>query len=71
MRAICRTKSFGVELKDVPVPEATPEHVIIKVSACGVNPGDKGWIAGLFPDAPASTYDACGAVKILFSLSRL
>lgn len=61
MRAVCRTSSFGVELRDVPAPDAKPEHVVIKVSACAINRGDKGWIAGLFPDVPQSMHDVCGA----------
>ena len=61
MRAICRTGSSGVELRDIPIPDVKPEHVVIKVSACGINPGDKAWIAGLFPDVPVSMFDVCGA----------
>ena len=61
MRAVCRTSSFGVELRQIPVPDVTPEHVVIKVSACVINPGDKAWIAGLFPQIPVSMHDVCGA----------
>lgn len=61
MRAVCRTSSFGVELRQVPVPDVKPEHVVIKVSACGINRGDKGWIAGAFPQIPVSMHDVCGA----------
>jgi NADPH2:quinone reductase len=61
MRAVCRTNSFGVEPREIPTPEVRPEHVVIKVSACGINPGDKAWIAGLFPEVPQSKYDVCGA----------
>ena len=60
MRAVCRTSSFGVEQRQIPVPDVKPEHVVIKVSACVVNPGDKAWIAGFFPEAPQSMYDVCG-----------
>ena len=61
MRAVCRTSLFGVELRDIPVPGVTPEHVLIKVSACGINAGDKAWIAGAFPQIPVSRHDVCGA----------
>ena len=61
MRAVCRTSTFGVEQRDIPVPGVTPEHVLIKISACGINPGDKAWIAGAFPEIPVSQHDVCGA----------
>jgi NADPH:quinone reductase-like Zn-dependent oxidoreductase len=61
MRAVCRTSSFGVEQRDVPVPGVTPEHVLIEVSACGINAGDRAWIAGAFPQIPVSQHDVCGA----------
>jgi NADPH2:quinone reductase len=60
MRAVCRTSSFAVEQRQIPVPDVTPEHLVVRVSACGVNPGDKAWIAGFVPDAPESLYDVCG-----------
>lgn len=60
MRAVCRTTSFEVEQRQIPVPDVKPEHVVIKVSACGINPGDKAWISGLVPEAPGSMYDVCG-----------
>ncbi len=61
MRAICRSAPNKVELHDIPVPEATPEHLVIKTTACGINAGDKAWLAGLFPEIPASAHDVCGA----------
>ena len=61
MRAICRTGASSVELRDIRVPAATPNHVVIKTTACGINAGDKAWLAGLFPEIPASLRDVCGA----------
>lgn len=60
MRAICRTGAGTVELRDIPRPNATPGHVVIKTTACGINPGDKALIAGLFPEVPVSQHDVCG-----------
>lgn len=64
MRAICRTSSFGVEQRQIPLPEATPDHVIVKVSACGINAGDRAWIAGNFPEIPCSQYEVAGACAV-------
>jgi len=61
MRAVCRTRASGVEVRDIAVPDATREHVVVRISACGINPGDKAWIAGAFPEIPASRHDICGA----------
>ena len=61
MRAICRTTAFGVEERQIPLPETTTDHVVIKVSACGINAGDKAWIAGGFPDVPRSQYEVAGS----------
>lgn len=60
MRAICRTGAGTVELREISRPNATPEHVVIKTTACGINPGDKALIAGLFPEVPVSQHDICG-----------
>ena len=49
MKAICSTPN-GVELKNVPVPlQAAPGHLLIKMEACGINPGDKSFIGRTFP----------------------
>ena len=61
MRAICRTGASSVELRYIRVLAATPNHVVIKTTACGINAGDKAWLAGLFPEIPASLRDVCGA----------
>ncbi len=63
MRAVCITSDNGVELKKVPVPKrAEPEHLVIKILACGINPGDKAFIGGAFPPGsiPVSLHDICG-----------
>ena len=60
MKAICRTKDFGVELRELETPETVPEHLIIQVSACAINPGDLLWISGGLPKSPGSLYNICG-----------
>ncbi len=62
MKAICRTKDFKTKISELPIPETVPEHIVIKISACGINPGDGAWIAGAFPPglAPESLHDICG-----------
>ncbi len=62
MTAVCRTPSFGVELRRVPAPHAEAGYLVIDVSASAINSGDKAWIGGAFPPglAPESLYDVCG-----------
>ncbi|MDN3584603.1 zinc-binding dehydrogenase [Mucilaginibacter flavus] len=49
MKAICSTPG-GVELQNVPMPvKAEPKHLLIKMGACGINPGDKSFIGRTFP----------------------
>ncbi len=63
MKAICLTKSGKLELDDVPLPQkAEPEHLIIKMNACGINAGDKAFIAGAFAHGsiPVSQHNICG-----------
>jgi len=63
MRAVCITPERGVKLKKVLVPrKAKPGHLVIKMSACAINSGDKVWIAGGFPPgfAPESLHGICG-----------
>lgn len=49
MKAICLTKSRELKLDDVPIPQkADPEHLLIEMKACGINSGDKAFIAGAF-----------------------
>jgi len=60
MKAICRTKDFAVESRELEIPDTAPDHLIIRVSACAINPGDLLWIAGGLPKSPRSLYDICG-----------
>lgn len=61
MKAICSTPD-GVELQNVPVPlRAEPGHLLIKMEACGINPGDKSFIGRTFPiGLVLSKYDIYG-----------
>lgn len=63
MKVISLATKNSVQLKDVPQPgKAAPEHLIIKMEACGINAGDKAFIAGAFPPGsiPVSGFDVCG-----------
>ena len=63
MKAICLNKSRKLKLCDVPFPsKAGPGHLIIEMKACGINSGDKAFIAGAFAPGtiPVSQYDICG-----------
>ena len=64
MKAICSSK-VGINelvLNDIKQPTITPDHVLIKVSACGVNHGDLAWINGFIPRgiSPESVDDVAG-----------
>ncbi|KAL0487327.1 mitochondrial enoyl-[acyl-carrier protein] reductase [Acrasis kona] len=49
MKAICSSNP-GAVFKTVPKPDhAEPGHLLVKMKACGVNPGDKKLIEGSFP----------------------
>lgn len=63
MKAITLIEKNIVQLKDVSLPEkAAPEHLLIKMEACGVNAGDNAFIAGVFKPGsiPVSQYNVCG-----------
>lgn len=63
MRAVCIAPERGVRLTKVPVPQkAEPGHLVVKMVACAINPGDKAWIAGAFPSGrvPESLLGICG-----------
>ena len=63
MKAICLTKSKKLKLNDVLSPQkASPKHLIIEMKACGINSGDKAFIAGAFAPGsiPVSQHDICG-----------
>lgn len=65
MTAICVTATHGVAVQRVPKPaHAAPGHLLLKMSACGINPGDKLFLGGgaFASDAtPVSRYDIYGA----------
>ena len=62
MKAICLSIEQGTILKEVSTPKkAESNHLIIKMEACGVNPGDLAWIGGALRSiSPESIYDICG-----------
>ncbi len=64
MKAICSRK-IGVHelvLDELEQPSIKPDHILIKVSACGINHGDLAWINGFIPRglAPESINDVAG-----------
>jgi len=61
MKAICLTTE-GVKVRDVPQPAtAQPEHLIVKMEYCAINPGDIAFISRpLPPGAVISLYDVYG-----------
>ena len=64
MKAITSSKLGidNVELIDIDKPIIKPNHILIKVSACGINHGDLAWIDGVIPRgiSPQSQYDVAG-----------
>jgi NADPH:quinone reductase-like Zn-dependent oxidoreductase len=63
MKAITFTANTGAMLQVVPKPvNAEPGHLVIKMEACAINPGDKFFMArGLPPGSvPTSRYDVWG-----------
>jgi len=62
MNAIIVVDKNKLALQDVPKPKnASSGHLIIKMLACGINSGDKLFIAGAFPRGiPASRYAIAG-----------
>ena len=63
MKAICLGKEQELNLTEVLTPKkAEPGHLLIKIEACGINPGDKAFIKGAFPPGsiPESLYGVCG-----------
>jgi NADPH2:quinone reductase len=63
MKAICLTPAGEVELQNVPKPtQAQPGYLLIKMTACAINPGDKAFIGRTFPiGIVLSRYDIYGA----------
>ena len=42
MRALCVTPERTLSVRDVPEPgDPPPEHLVLRVEACAINPGDK------------------------------
>jgi NADPH2:quinone reductase len=63
MKAICVTPDRTLTVRDVPPPgDPAPEHVVIRVEACTINPGDKFFLsAPPLRAAPGSQHDVWGA----------
>jgi NADPH:quinone reductase len=64
MKAVCSSK-IGinhVELNEIERPIIKSDHILINVSACGINHGDLAWINGFIPRgaAPESLNDVAG-----------
>jgi NADPH:quinone reductase-like Zn-dependent oxidoreductase len=62
MKAICTTTARELEVRELPIPGApAPEHLIIKMDACGINPGDITFLKRVMPRKVAtSLYDVWG-----------
>jgi NADPH:quinone reductase len=62
MNALCLIPNEGIKLRQVRQPEsAKPEHLLIKMQACAINPGDKAFInRPLPPGSVLSMYDVYG-----------
>ncbi len=63
MKAIVRTKDGKDSplLAELPIPKATPNHVIVKVMAAPINPIDEYFVRGLFPMVGDEPYShICG-----------
>jgi NADPH:quinone reductase len=62
MNALCLIPNEGVKLQQVNRPEsAKPGHLLIKMQACAINPGDKAFIKlPLPPGSVLSLYDVYG-----------
>jgi NADPH:quinone reductase len=63
MKAICITPEKGIRLEETPQPEkAAPGHLLIKMTASAINPGDKAFITRpLPPGSVKSLYNIYGA----------
>jgi NADPH2:quinone reductase len=72
MQAICATAAHGVTVQQVPKPtHAAPGHLLLKMRACAINPGDKAFIGrttfapGTIPVSQYEIYGASGAGQVL------
>ncbi|MBV8216518.1 MAG: zinc-binding dehydrogenase [Verrucomicrobia bacterium] len=62
MKAICVGADQKPAVRDIPRPEKpAPDHVIIRMDGCAINPGDKFFLGRTPPpDLPLSVYDVWG-----------
>jgi NADPH2:quinone reductase len=72
MKAVCATAAHGITVQQVPTPvQAAPGHVLLKMLACAINPGDKAFIGrttfapGSIPVSQHDIYGASGAGQVL------
>lgn len=72
MKAVCATAAHGITVQQVPTPtQAAPGHLLLKILACGINPGDKAFIGrntfapGSIPVSQYDIYGASGAGQVL------
>jgi NADPH2:quinone reductase len=72
MKAVCATAAHGITVQQVPTPvQVAPGHVLLKMLACGINPGDKAFIGrttfapGSIPVSQYDIYGASGAGQVL------
>jgi NADPH2:quinone reductase len=72
MKAVCATAAHGITVQQVPTPvQAAPGHVLLKMLACAINPGDKAFIGrttfapGSIPVSQYDIYGASGAGQVL------
>lgn len=57
MRAIQVTNhGYQIELKDVKIPEITPDQVLVRIAACALNFGDLLMIEGTYQKIPATPF---------------
>jgi NADPH:quinone reductase len=63
MKALCVTPDRTLTVRDVPAPsDPPPEHVVLRMEACTINPGDKFFLnAPPLRAAPRSKHDVWGA----------
>jgi NADPH:quinone reductase-like Zn-dependent oxidoreductase len=63
MKALCVTPDRTLIVSDIPAPsDPPPEHVVLRIEACAINPGDKFFLnAPPLRAAPRSKHDVWGA----------
>ena len=46
MKAVCVTENRALEVREVPTPANPPSgHILVAIEACGINHGDKTFLA--------------------------